>query len=64
LSHAIPVHESILLGTLGATGRRSKRFASNVLHTNMQVWALGRGFAEALRKFNRFVDTRLSRKQE
>jgi hypothetical protein len=25
----------------------------------MQVWALGRGFAVALRKFNRFVDTQV-----
>jgi VWFA-related protein len=30
----------------------------------MQVWALGSGFAVALRKFNGFVANRLSRKQE
>src|SRR6266850_172795 len=31
----------------------SKRFASNMLHTNMQVWAPNLGFGPALRKFNR-----------
>jgi hypothetical protein len=30
----------------------------------MQVWALGLGFAAALRKFNRFVATALPRRQE
>src|SRR5260370_8900832 len=30
----------------------SKRFDSNVLHTNMQVWALGWGNAVGLLKFN------------
>ncbi len=30
----------------------------------MQVWALGRGIAVALLKFNRFVAATLSRRQE
>jgi len=34
--------------------RLSKRFESNVLHTNMQVWALGWGNAVGLLKLNRF----------
>jgi hypothetical protein len=30
----------------------------------MQVWTLGRGIAVALRKFNGFVTTTFSRRQE
>src|SRR5437879_13892357 len=32
--------------------RLSKRFASNVLHTNMQVWAADFGFGPALPEFD------------
>jgi hypothetical protein len=44
--------------------RLSKRFALNVLHTNMQVWALGLGIGVALLKFNRFIKATLLRRQE
>ncbi len=44
--------------------RLSKRFALNVLHTNMQVWALGLGIGVALLKFNRFLATTSPRRQE
>jgi hypothetical protein len=37
-----------------------QRFASNVLHTNMQVWALGLGIGVALLKFNRILAAMLS----
>jgi hypothetical protein len=34
---------------------RSKRFASNALHTNMQVHAVSRDYSRALRKLHRFA---------
>jgi hypothetical protein len=41
--------------------RRSKRFASNALHTNMQVQALSRDYSRALRKLHRFAARREER---
>jgi hypothetical protein len=41
--------------------RRSKRFASNALHTNMQVQALSRDYSQALRKLHRFAARREGR---
>jgi hypothetical protein len=38
-----------------ASVRRSKRFASNALHTNMQVQAFSRDYSRALRKLHRFA---------
>jgi len=38
-----------------------QRFASNVLHTNMQVWTLGLGIGAALLKFHGFLAAMLSR---
>jgi len=46
---------------VAATGRLSKRFDSNVLHTNMQVWGVGWGNTEGLLKLNRFSAAGFSR---
>jgi hypothetical protein len=45
---------------LAAAQPPQQRFASNVLHTNMQVWELGPGIGVALLKFNRCLPARFS----
>src|SRR4029077_4098543 len=49
---------------LAAARPPQQRFASNVLHTNMQVWALGFGGGGALPKFNRWLADRFSHGRE
>jgi len=48
---------------LAAAQPPQQRFASNVLHTNMQVWALHLGIGVALLKFNRLRAAGFSRKR-